>query len=67
MTKFYCCATVETWSAYYGDYVVTSYEAYVTASSSEDALDQAREDWSQHGYNPDDGLVTVAAVPAEYA
>lgn len=67
MTKFHVCATVETWSAYYGDYVVTSYEAYVTAADREDALDQAYEDWSQHGYNPDAGLATVAVVPAEYA
>lgn len=52
-TRWYCNATVTYWDHNFGDYCEVELDHYSKMETKEDAEDDARESWSDHGYNPD--------------
>lgn len=58
-TTFYCTATIEYFDRREGDYVKIDLDHYSKSISVEEAEYDAREVWSEHGYNPE--TVNVSA------
>jgi hypothetical protein len=52
-TRWYVTATVTYWDSAWGDYTEVSLDHYPKEETAEGAEDDARESWSDHGYNPE--------------
>lgn len=60
-TSWYCTAKIEYWDRMEGDYVTIDLDHYSRAATREEAEYDARESWSDHGYNPESVRVEVDA------
>ena len=56
-TNWFCEATVTYWDHNQGDYCDVSLEHYSGEETKEQAEYAAREDWMDHGYNPEKVVV----------
>ena len=61
-TRWYVTATVACWDAAACDYCEIDLDHYSPEETAEAAEDDAREAWSDHGYNPE----TVRVRPFEW-
>lgn len=50
---YYCTASVTYWNASEQDYDQIDLDHYSRAENAEAAEDGAREEWSEHGHNPE--------------
>lgn len=54
-TRWYVTASVVYWDN--GDYTEVSLDHYSKEETAQDAEDDAREVWAEHGYNPENVIV----------